>query len=33
MELVGHQSEQMSAHYTHVGAEALKKATNVFPEL
>lgn len=33
MELVGHQSEQMSAHYTHVGTEALKKATSVFPEL
>jgi integrase len=33
MELVGHDSEQMSAHYTHVGADALKKAASSLPEL
>lgn len=33
MELVGHDSEQMSAHYTHVGNEALKKATDSFPDV
>ena len=33
MELVGHDSEQMSAVYTHVGREAMEKAANAFPEL
>lgn len=33
MELVGHDSEQMSEHYTHVGDEALRKATAAFPDL
>lgn len=33
MELVGHDSEQMSAHYTHVGQEALAKATAALPAL
>lgn len=33
MELVGHDSEQMSAHYTHVGREALAKAAAALPEL
>ena len=33
MELVGHDSEQMSAHYTHVGKEALEKATEALPDL
>ena len=33
MELVGHDSEQMSAHYTHVGREALTKAAASLPEL
>jgi len=33
MELVGHDSEQMSAHYTHVGHEALKKAAETLPVL
>jgi integrase len=33
MELVGHDSQQMSAHYTHVGFAALERATAVFPEL
>jgi integrase len=33
MELVGHESKQMSAHYTHVGREALEKAAAAFPEL
>jgi len=28
MEMVGHDSEQMSAHYTHVGREALEKAAS-----
>lgn len=33
MELVGHDSEQMSAHYTHVGREALEKAAAAIPAL
>jgi integrase len=33
MELVGHDSKAMSAHYTHVGAEALEKAVAALPEL
>ncbi len=33
MELVGHDSEQMSAHYTHVGREALEKAAGALPEV
>jgi integrase len=32
-ELIGHDSEQMSEHYTHVGSEALKKAAAAFPDL
>jgi len=31
MELVGHESKAMSAHYTHVGAEALEKAVAALP--
>jgi integrase len=33
MELVGHDSEQMSAHYTHVGLDSLKKAAASLPVL
>ena len=33
IEMVGHDSEQMSAHYTHVGREALEKAAAALPEL
>jgi integrase len=33
MELVGHDSKQMSAHYTHVGQEALSKAAAALPVL
>jgi integrase len=33
MELVGHDSQQMSAHYTHVGFPALQRAAAVFPEV
>ena len=33
MELVGHDSKQMSAHYTHVGTEALQKAAAALPTL
>ncbi len=33
MELVGHDSAQMSAHYTHVGHEALEKATAALPRI
>lgn len=33
MELVGHDSKQMSAHYTHVGQEALEKAAAALPEI
>ena|ERR1700751_6139347 len=32
MELVGHDSKSISAHYTHVGAEALEKAVAALPE-
>jgi integrase len=33
MELVGHDSEQMSAHYTHTGEEALRKAAAALPAI
>jgi integrase len=33
MELIGHDSEQMSALYTHVGREALEKAAAALPEV
>jgi integrase len=33
MEMIGHDSEQMSAHYTHVGREALEKAAAALPEV
>jgi integrase len=33
MELVGHDSTQMSAHYTHVGSDALEKAASALPEV
>jgi integrase len=33
MELVGHDSKQMSAHYTHVGREALEKALGSLPRV
>lgn len=33
MELVGHDSKAMSAHYTHVGLAALEKAAAAFPEV
>jgi integrase len=33
MELVGHDSKSMSAHYTYVGAEALGKAVAALPEI
>jgi integrase len=33
MEMVGHDSEQMSAHYTHVGREALERAAAALPEV
>ena len=33
MEFVGHDSEQMSQHYTHVGMEALKKAADALPDV
>jgi site-specific recombinase XerD len=32
-ELIGHDSVQMSQHYTHVGIEALQKAAAALPEL
>lgn len=32
-ELIGHDSEQMSEHYTHVGSEALKKAAAALPDV
>lgn len=33
MELIGHDSEEMSRHYTHVGREALEGATLKFPDV
>jgi site-specific recombinase XerD len=33
MELVGHDSAQMSEHYTHIGSESLRKAAEAFPDL
>lgn len=33
MELIGHDSEQMSQHYTHVGKDALQKAADSMPDL
>ena len=33
MELVGHDSEAMSRHYTHVGADALRKAAAALPDI
>jgi integrase len=33
MELVGHDSEQMSAHYTHTGLEALGVAMHAMPTI
>jgi integrase len=33
MELIGHESKAMSAHYTHVGMEALQKAAAALPEI
>ena len=33
MEMVGHDSEQVSAHYTHVGREALEKAAAALPQI
>ena len=32
-ELIGHDSEQMSALYTHVGREALERAAAALPEI
>jgi hypothetical protein len=31
--MIGHESEQMSAHYTHVGEESLKKAAAKLPDI
>jgi len=33
MEYVGHDSEQMSQHYTHTGTEAMTKAAAAFPDI
>jgi integrase len=33
MELIGHDSKSMSAHYTHVGTDALGKAVAAFPQI
>lgn len=33
MELIGHDSEKMSEHYTHVGQEAMRKAAEALPDL
>jgi hypothetical protein len=33
MEFVGHDSEEMSRHYTHVGRSALESAAAKYPDL
>lgn len=33
MELIGHDSESISAHYTHVGAEAMQRAADSLPDV
>jgi len=33
MEIIGHDSQQMSEHYTHVGEEAMEKAAAAVPDL
>jgi site-specific recombinase XerD len=33
MELVGHDSVEISRHYTHVGKEAMQKAAEALPRL
>ncbi len=33
MEIIGHDSEQMSQHYTHVGQESLQKAADSLPDV
>jgi hypothetical protein len=33
MELIGHDSPEITQHYTHVGLEALKKACAALPEI
>ena len=33
MALIGHDSVAMSQHYSHVGRDALEKATNAFPDI
>ncbi len=33
MELVGHDSKAMSDHYTHIGTESLRKASEAFPDI
>jgi integrase len=33
MELVGHDSEQMSAHYTHTDQDTLRKTANALPDI
>ena len=33
MELVGHDSKEMSQHYTHVGRDSLTQAAEAFPVL
>lgn len=33
MEMIGHDSEKMSEHYTHVGEEAMRKAAETLPDL
>ena len=33
VEIIGHDSEQMSQHYTHTGREALERAAASLPDL
>lgn len=33
MEMIGHDSKQMSEHYTHVGDAALRKAADALPDV
>jgi hypothetical protein len=33
MEIVGHDSKQVSQHYTHIGDDAIRDALKNFPDL
>jgi site-specific recombinase XerD len=33
MEMIGHDSKQMSEHYTHVGSKAMQNAADAMPDV